>query len=274
MSDLQGAAGGMSIGPWIISGIALVQVWVIALWKRYFRKAQVGIYESGNIEIGYSNLGPTIGLVGTLRTLHQDVFVKRIVVELVKAKDSAYHTLNWRAFRPNTISLNPAEPIRFEIASSFLLASNNPFKFNIVFADDDFIADISPRVGNISQVWHEYRTKKMNELEARLGDKDKFDRIAQSPNLEQILWDQLMKDGVLTNQFVILDRACYWEAGEYLMTVNIECERPTSMFSKEYFFTLTDDDEKLLRLNAITILRVLSGFSDQVSFAYRKYNTK
>jgi len=46
------------LGPWIISAIALIQVWLIALFRR-MRKPTIFIYESGNIELGYSTSDPT-----------------------------------------------------------------------------------------------------------------------------------------------------------------------------------------------------------------------
>ena len=56
------------IGPWIISAIALIQVWIFAMLKR-LKKPIIDIYESSNIEVGFSGFGPTLGLAGTLRVL-------------------------------------------------------------------------------------------------------------------------------------------------------------------------------------------------------------
>lgn len=39
------------LGPWIVSFLALIQVWLIALWRR-LRAGQLEIYESGTIESG------------------------------------------------------------------------------------------------------------------------------------------------------------------------------------------------------------------------------
>ena len=79
-NEISSATGSISnIGPWIISGLALIQVWIVALWKK-FRKPVVEIHQSGAIEIGYGSFGPSIGILGTLRTLHKDVFVRNIQV--------------------------------------------------------------------------------------------------------------------------------------------------------------------------------------------------
>ena len=56
-------------GSLIIATVALVQPWMIALWKRFVRPGTIDIHETGTIEIGYSSFGPTIGLRGTLREI-------------------------------------------------------------------------------------------------------------------------------------------------------------------------------------------------------------
>lgn len=166
MAD-QGVIG--QFGPWIISGIALVQVWAIALIKK-LRRASIDIYESGNLEIGYSSFGPTAGLTGTLRAVNKDVFVKRMTVTITKLKDGSTHTFNWKAFRSNTISLNPNDPVRFEIASSFLLTGDNPFKYNIFFVDESFAAEVAPRVTGLTAKWYEFRARRLKELESEFKD--------------------------------------------------------------------------------------------------------
>lgn len=65
----------------VIAGIALIQPWLIAMWKKFFRGAKIEIYPSG-LEIGYSVYGPTISLHGTLRAPHRDIFIKRIRLKL------------------------------------------------------------------------------------------------------------------------------------------------------------------------------------------------
>jgi hypothetical protein len=115
------------IGPWIVSLLALIQVWLIALWKR-LRTGQLEIYESGTIEIGYGNFGPSIAVNGTLRCKHKDVFVRRAKIQLKRLKDGAEHAFAWRAFRPTTISLSPTANLELELASSFLITLDQPHR--------------------------------------------------------------------------------------------------------------------------------------------------
>jgi len=122
------------LGPWILGFVALIQVWVIAAWKR-MRKGSIEIYESGSIEIGYGDLGPSVALIGTLRCLEKDVFIKSMNVEIVRKKDGARHHFRWYAFRPNELSLGAQSQPRLEIAGSFLATPSQPNKYNIFFTE-------------------------------------------------------------------------------------------------------------------------------------------
>src|SRR5437660_1351433 len=55
--------------------VALVQPWLIALWKKFLLRGRIRAYPSANIEIGFSTFGPTVALQGTLHASHRDIFV-------------------------------------------------------------------------------------------------------------------------------------------------------------------------------------------------------
>ena len=79
-------------GSLIVAAVALVQPWVIGLWKKFFRPGTIDIHETGTIEVGYSGFGPTIGLRGTLRAVHRDQFVRDIQLAVAKLKDDSKHS--------------------------------------------------------------------------------------------------------------------------------------------------------------------------------------
>ena len=246
------------LGPWIISGIALIQVWVIALLKR-IKKPVVEIYESSNIEVGFSGFGPTLALTGTICVLHKDVFIKSIQAKANKKKDSSCHLFNWRALRSNTIFLHPSNPPPVEVASSFFLTQSNPFKYNIFFVDEIFNAEISPKVAQVATKWNDFRKRRLQELENKL-QKD-ISTLLQNPVLESTIYDEFSKAGEMTEEYTIIDRACYWEAGDYQLNIIVESSKPNKWFIKTVEFTLSEKEAKLLRLNSIGILRHLCSFN-------------
>ena len=61
----------------IVAVIALVQPWVVALYRRVLRSGRLEIYETGLPEIGYSLWGATIALYGTLRSRDRECLLNR-----------------------------------------------------------------------------------------------------------------------------------------------------------------------------------------------------
>src|SRR5438552_10322360 len=96
-------------GSLIVAVVALIQPWVIALWRRFFRPGTIDIHETGTIEVGYSGFGPTIGLRGTLRAVHRDQFVRDIQVAIAKVKDGSKHSFEWVVFRAEKLTSTGAE---------------------------------------------------------------------------------------------------------------------------------------------------------------------
>lgn len=89
--------------------------------------------------------------------------------------------------------------------------------------------------------------------------------------IETTLYDEFFSGGALTDSYTILDRACYWEAANYRIVTAVEGAKPDKTFKKQMSFSLSEDDVRLLRLNSISILRSLCGFSERFNFAYPEY---
>lgn len=256
------------LGPWVVSLIALIQVWVIALWKRY-RKGKIEIYETGNIEIGYSNFGPTIGLIGTLNCLHREVFIKRISLIVVRKKDNATHNFSWTAFRDNQFTLSGNEPRKLEIASSFLLTLSAPHKYNIVFTENAFIAESKHLVGSLQMKWSEFLSNQLKELEK--NPDFNIESMAKQPLLAQSLFNEFSKLKEVTDVFSTLNNVFYWMEGEYELTLNVEPANSKRTFKKTWNFTLSSEDSDGLRLNVVPMLRTICGFNEVFNFSYPEY---
>ena len=64
-----------SYGTLILAIYGIVQLWAVAVWKWFFRKATLAIYATPRITIGYATYGPTVAIHGTVRALNRSVFV-------------------------------------------------------------------------------------------------------------------------------------------------------------------------------------------------------
>ncbi|MGB8656755.1 MAG: hypothetical protein WCE90_03110 [Candidatus Zixiibacteriota bacterium] len=261
-----------SYGTLILAIYGVVQVWLIALWRKYFRKGKVEIYETGPIEIGYSQFGPTVGLNGTLRVLNKHVFIKSIDLLVVRERDKAQHSFRWIAFRPPKIDLAGTQAITMEIPSGFLVSPDSPYRFSIVFNDNDLFDDFRPLFNAYISEWYKVTEQLTKILPPSLG-------VAPSPEIIATmakLIEDFRKSPIHLNTYTALDRKCYWEPGDYSLTMNVRASKPDRVFPKTCKFSINEDDSKNLKLNVITILNqpIASYLRIQnypYNFAYSEY---
>lgn len=152
-------------GSLTVALIALVQPWAIALYKRLRHKGSIDIHETGFIEVGFSNHGHTLGLLGTLRGSHQDVFISRIQLIISREKDQATQTFGWRAFRGNTSTLGKEEEVTVEAAGSFLVTPTAPHKYSIFFVSEGFAAEHGAAANAVIEEWNRFIHERLREID-------------------------------------------------------------------------------------------------------------
>src|SRR5712692_9330241 len=108
----------------VVAFAALVQPWIIGAWRRFVRRGTVDIYETGTIEVGFSAFGPSIGLMGTLRSRDRDMFVQSATLTVVKKDTAISHKFEWILFRnPKTVigpAVGQSAEVAVEAPSSFM----------------------------------------------------------------------------------------------------------------------------------------------------------
>jgi hypothetical protein len=236
-----------SWGSFIVAAVALLQYWIIAAWRRYFRPGTLDIHETGPIEIGYSRYGPTIGLYGTLRSVHRDIFVRDALLVVRRLRDQSQHRFDWAWARSGTAT---------ELPAGFLVPESQAQRYNLIFADVDTREDIGRTLAPVSEDW-------VQEIVAN-PPQDDAARYA--------LYGGFSNTQVHVNAHAELTRLSYWDDGDYELLLEIHTTRPDKTFTKSWRFSLTQNDESLLRLNAIPVLRQTVGFDDvPLNFAFPLY---
>lgn len=234
------------------AGVAIVQPWVIGLWKRYLRRGTITPYVTGFIELGFSEYGPTIGIDGTLRALHKDVFVKAIEVLLTKHRDQSKHTFEWLAFRSHRASVAGAsEATDFvEAPSGFMVTPNTPRRVCIVFSDVETRQLIQKQLAAaLANFWEHRRSEPFQRLDQRFLLDD-----AQVLQLLQGLTKQYQQDATHVNAYTAIDRICYWEAGKYEVELRVHSARPDQTFTERWAIELGEEQAKQLHVNVVNML--------------------
>jgi len=259
-----------TIGPWIISFIALVQVWAIEAYKK-FRNGKIEIHELGQIEIGFNSYGPMITFMGTLRSIHKDVFVKNAEITLTRLKDESRHKFNWRAFRQNALFTTSSDSITYDLATGFLLSKTQPFKYGIIFFEEDFISDQRSTLETVQSKWIDYQRKRLDEIK---NDPEVNFKDLDLSSVNWSIFDEFWNKPETTQAYTDLDRALYWTAGEYKIELSIEASNPEQTFEKTYKFSLSEKDEENFRLNCLGIIEDICGMRSHYNLAYPKLSSE
>jgi hypothetical protein len=201
--------------------------------------------------------------------MQKDLFIKQIRLVIVRQKDKATFGFNWRAFRPNTIPLGAQQATTVEQATSFLLTPNDPYKYNIFFVDDAFIAEYKPKIEPLVKKWQEF-VKDQIESHSQGGQIPDY-TLFQRPAFSEALFETFFKTKDMIDAYTELNHALYWQAGKYHLRMIVDASRPDKMFEKEWWFSLSEDDINNLRLNVIATLREICGIAARYNFAYPEY---
>lgn len=249
-------------GVLIIATIALLQPWILSIWKKYVIKPNIDIFETGKIEIGYSTFGPTIGLNGTLRCINRDLFIRDIRLILIKKKDSSSHEFNWGIFRTEKLT-HSGDETSFDLPYGFLLSTTLPRRYSIQFHDLQTQSELQKITNKVSKEWSStiYESMKKNPEKS-------FPETTNEPELSQFsIYQNFSMTKIHVESYTALDRLCYWEMGEYTIEMIVYTSNPNHEFHKSWSFTIHDEGQAQIRLNAI---KIMQDVCEQIN--YSKYH--
>ena len=256
-------------GSFLVAAIALAQPWIIWLYRKY-RAGTVHVYEKANIEIGFSNFGPTVALLGTLRATDHDVFVRRMRLEVRRQKDSARHRFEWRAFRSGRASLGGQDERYAEAAGSFLLTTTPPHQYDVFFATPEFASEHGALASSLLERWRSFVRRRIEDEGPSLSTQ--LARVLEDPGAFETLLEEFKKTPEPLELYSALDRGFYWNPGQYDLTLSIETAKPEAAFESRWSFELSEEDSKFLRLNVVSVIDVIIGHNVQFNFAYPAYD--
>jgi len=235
-----------------ISLYAVVQPWLIWLWKRFVIRAEFNIYEAAQIEIGFNDLGPAIGLQGTVHVLHQETLIKEMALEVVRRKDGARHKFSWLVFRDPTVQVGiGVAPIRLQQCRAFLALADSAWPFSILFTDQETQTEFRPNLVGLRNAWLEYARERGVSTDSEAA-----------PHYKEFSSQPLYVDTYRH----LRERAFYWQPGEYSLELTLHTSRPTKESKQSWSFDLSEQQSNLLRLE---ILRTVQSACGQASSEYQ-----
>jgi hypothetical protein len=253
----------------VVAIIALIQVWIIALWKRYIKKGAISLYKAGSIEVSFSVWGPSIALLGTLRAINQDIFINDITITITRLRDNAQQLLTWKAFRSHLLSIGPRDDVKLELANSILVRKDNPHKYHIFFASDAFANEYRPQAKPYIEAWQQFVHAQLEA--AQIKNRQDVLAAMNNPAIMEGLFGDFLKGKLANSVWVSLNNTFYWHAGSYRLDMDVSCGDPQIKLSRSWMFTIEDEDEKNLRLNIISSMREVIKVPHFYNYVYKPY---
>jgi hypothetical protein len=252
-----------SWGTLLVAMVALVQPWLIAGWKRFFRAGSVEIHQTGTVELGYSGFGATIGLHGTLRARDRDFFVSSMSLEVVRQSDRSQHQLDWGLLRSHQVVMGRPDEVTVELPAGFMLMASQPHRYNILFQDSGQQGEMRRALGPVIVAWKKDVEEGLDDGSIKAPEDQQEVRARyESFALERVHVEGFTKVGQLT----------YWRPGRYGLTMTVRTARPDRAFVREWEFELGDEDAEQLGLNCVTILKQACWQNvERYNFAYVPY---
>lgn len=233
-------------GVLVIAVIALVQPWIVFLWKKYFRPGTVEFFETAKIEIGFSNFASTIGINGTLRSINKDLYISKISLELIKEKDQSKHYFNWVLFRDTKLNLSGNKDVEVELPYGILLSTQSPQRINIQFHDTNQQDELRDQNDLLVNSWNNYQEKHF-PFNTRTNTQEDNLKLAQ-------LYNEFLKTKTQTDSYTKFNQEFYWEKSRYELKMKIETSRPNKIFENKFNFKLEEEECKRLRYNILTLI--------------------
>ncbi len=108
--------------------------------------------ETEDIEVGFTNFGAIVGVLGTLRAVNSDAFVARMSLKVTRRADNATHAFDWGAFRSMQFTPSDDSLIR---CSSFLLFRDYGAPYHVAFIDRDTQSKVRSIIEKVQKAWYE-----------------------------------------------------------------------------------------------------------------------
>ncbi|TET32384.1 MAG: hypothetical protein E3J72_19865 [Planctomycetota bacterium] len=238
-------------GALILAFLGVIEFWFAVIWRRYFRKGEIEFYVNPRIEISYNNFGPTLALRGTFRAIRKDVFIERINLKVISKEDNSEHSFEWLFFRPNVIFLSKTHrsDLELELASGFIVTTNNPKVMNVFFGD----SSTQKKIEKVLKPAYDRFIELLKEKQKDSSHVIYIDKKDTEMEAMEIL-EKYEKDQTQVDAWSKLGRINYWKEGSYKILLEIHAKEPDRVLPFKYEFELPKENAETLELNTLKIV--------------------
>lgn len=238
----------------IISLLALVRPELEALYKRFV--TEVVLHPRDRLEIGFSGYGPSVGITGSIQSVSNDSLIRDINLKLVRLSDNKTHRFSLGFSRIRKIT-QQGETAEAELATAFTIKRGESRSIDFMFLDSSTQKRFDPELVTLREAWQN----------ASIADGHIADLIKSNEVLSAVNEFQNEQAPIVDQSFKALERAFYWEAGKYNLSLNIITSNPEKAHTFSCNFEIGDKESETLMNNFTKIMLSLTGFP-AISFEY------
>ncbi|HRZ40003.1 MAG TPA: hypothetical protein P5246_03240 [Candidatus Omnitrophota bacterium] len=170
------------------------------LWASLFGGVSISNYISKELEVGFSNYGPSLGIGGVFSVKDKHEFVHKITLHVDTDEGHDQHDLEWFAVREHDFIAGDFSGMHAKSPSKFMVVPLNPYTYDLVFVDNTCYAEMKPFLQELRAYWHM---------------SPKFD-----PKMTSLPEHFLKRDDVL-ECFKNIELLCYWRPGLYNLSMKV-----------------------------------------------------
>lgn len=245
-------------GALILATYAIVQVWAVAIGKKFIWKGKVTIFETGGIEIGFGH-GVLLTLTGTFKAERKDIFIQEVKASIVREHDDTEFGLSWLAFKAPQIKINDPTATTLEVPSGINVRLDQPVRYSIVFCDKPLQNRISRKLHTIYGEWNAFLSKNKENILREVRNK------RSQGEIEEDYFSKFLEKSQITVDYLDFHKSLNWLVpGFYRVKMEVKTSDPNKSFFEEWSFFLDEELSVKFQDNSIATLK-------EICLAKREY---
>ncbi len=214
----------------ILAVMALIQPWIIAAWKKFFKPFEITFIPSAKIKLYYNRSGAYIYLGGVIEAKNRPAVIKNISAKVIRQSDKAELAMDWSSFMvPVFQSVGGNAVTTSEIARPFMVDTNGLTPVFVEFANSD-----TQVVDRLSKIYEKLilESKRISNM------KMPFEQAVDQ--LQKIAEYRTFREELLEN--------FYWKVSDYQVELSINYSG-NAIETYKYRFSLNHDEIGEFRKN-------------------------
>ena len=171
--------------------------------------------------MGFSALGPTVGLGGTLLGENDGQFVTHMRAKVIRVKDRSQHEFDWRIARTEILESDGTNKVTGVIASAFVLEQEATFPYSVLMVEPSADSDFARIRDQLQKDWQAYVVAQLGGV-PNLADPAVLEKLQKNA---EAMYQEFSKPPEYANSSAALERLFYWNAGSYELKLLVDVRR-------------------------------------------------